>query len=135
VKNSLRKVETVRRGDLIFEAADGSLPTFTARPTFATLGIKHRTSKHFVLYKTCVYDEKMDAATGATTEEDAHVSGRIENTFAHVYDMRTLKSKSTISPAAQFVGWSKEGMNPSLKYKRLRELILKRTSGKDPHSV
>jgi nitrite reductase/ring-hydroxylating ferredoxin subunit len=136
---SLRKVETVRRGDLIFEAADGSLPTFeglTASSTFAALGIKPlELPKPFVLYKTCVYDEKMDAATGgANFEEDAHVRWTHENTFAHVYDMRTLTIEVyDLASAAQFVGWSKEGAaNPSEKYKRLRELILKRTCGKDP---
>jgi hypothetical protein len=132
-------VETVRRGDLIFDVADGSLPTFdklVASPTFETLGIRPlELPTHFRLTKTCVYNETMDALTAAANfEEDAHVMWTHATSFAHLYDMRTLTIEVYgLDSAAQFVGWSKEGAkNPSAKYKKLRELIIARTGGHGP---
>jgi nitrite reductase/ring-hydroxylating ferredoxin subunit len=135
----LRSVPTVRRGDLIFTQGNGALPSFAKlreSPKFRALGIDPLLiPSDFHLHKTVIYDEKMDAATGAANfEEDAHVAPTHFTTFAHVYDMSTLEVEPYgLASAAQFVGWqTRKTPNPSERYKKLRSLILQRTEGKSP---
>jgi nitrite reductase/ring-hydroxylating ferredoxin subunit len=135
----LRKIEIVRRGDLIFEAADGSLPGFEGligSPKFKQLGIKPlEIPTNYVLVKTIISPEKFDAITGAANfPEDAHVGPAHPTTYGYLYDMQTLEVEAYEPEwSAQFVGWQMtETAKPSRGCGKLRELILKRTGGKPP---
>ena len=135
----LRKVETVRLGDLIFEAADGSLPSFEAlinSPKFAELGIKpFEIPTNFRLVRTSDTPERFDAITGAANfAEDAHVGPSHRSTYAFLYDMKTLYVVVIDREwSAQFVGWHKaERAMPQNACGELRRLILARTGGVAP---